>query len=310
MAAIRSVHIENYRCLLDVEIEFSPLTVLVGPNASGKSAVLDSLEPALEISTQELWRQQRDRVFRRRGVLVDGSSFDHTIGVESRWDSPQWSLLRLQLSPSSLREPNQVREAKYLAPTGENLANVFATLPRKAQQSVADRLRELIPLYQDVHHRPLRGGDHRLVFQDRWNSSIWYEASHVSDGTILLLAFLTLGHMSEPPDMIAIEEPEHGIHPYLLGEVVGMLRSLTRGELGPRAVRVILATHSAALLDFVEASEVRFLSRSLDDGSTVIRTAPLEDDQWRAAYAQYEESLGEMWLSGSLGGVPGSPPGE
>jgi DNA repair ATPase RecN len=42
---IRSVHIKNFRCLRDVKLELEPLTVLVGPNASGKSAILRALQP-------------------------------------------------------------------------------------------------------------------------------------------------------------------------------------------------------------------------------------------------------------------------
>jgi hypothetical protein len=51
--------------------------------------------------------------------------------------------------------------------------------------------------------------------------------------------------------------------------------------------------------------EVRFLKRDLSDGSTVVEEAPVGTDQWKVAYEEYQRSLGEMWLSGGLGGVPG-----
>jgi predicted ATPase len=142
-----------------------------------------------------------------------------------------------------------------------------------------------------------------MVFQDRWTPSIWYEPSEVSDGSMIVLAFLTLAHMQKPPHVLAIEEPEYALHPYLVSEVIGMLRKLATGELGA-PVQVLLATHSAELLNFAEPKEVRFLSRSLEDGSTQIRSAPTETEEWKTAFAEYEESLGELWLSGGLGGVP------
>ena len=40
---LEKVHIKNYRSLRDVELPLKPLTVLVGPNASGKSNVLNAL---------------------------------------------------------------------------------------------------------------------------------------------------------------------------------------------------------------------------------------------------------------------------
>ena len=42
-AFLEKVHIENFRSLRDVNLSLKPLTVLVGPNASGKSNVLRSL---------------------------------------------------------------------------------------------------------------------------------------------------------------------------------------------------------------------------------------------------------------------------
>ncbi len=41
---IKQVRIKNYRSLGDVEVELGPLTVLVGPNASGKSNFIDALK--------------------------------------------------------------------------------------------------------------------------------------------------------------------------------------------------------------------------------------------------------------------------
>ena len=41
---IKRVRIKNYRSLGDVDVELGPLTVLVGPNASGKSNFVDALK--------------------------------------------------------------------------------------------------------------------------------------------------------------------------------------------------------------------------------------------------------------------------
>ena len=40
---ITAIHIQHYKSLADVQIELSPVTVLVGPNGSGKSNVVDAL---------------------------------------------------------------------------------------------------------------------------------------------------------------------------------------------------------------------------------------------------------------------------
>ena len=40
---LNNVHIKNFRNLRDVELPLKPLTVIVGPNASGKSNILNAL---------------------------------------------------------------------------------------------------------------------------------------------------------------------------------------------------------------------------------------------------------------------------
>ena len=40
---LEKVHIKNFLSLRDVELPLKPLTVLVGPNASGKSNILNAL---------------------------------------------------------------------------------------------------------------------------------------------------------------------------------------------------------------------------------------------------------------------------
>jgi predicted ATPase len=295
---IRRAVVSNFRCLASVDVSFEPMTILVGPNASGKTALIAALDPS---------------------VGLDGSNAGkptEPLGVEIASSDDQRLTPRhlitytchvLHLDLGRIRAPNRVQESPLLNRDGSNLANVFATLTRSQQADISMRLTTLVPMYRDVVARPGSPGDHRLVFQDRWTPTRWYEPHQVSDGTMLLLAFLVLQYQSAPIDLLAIEEPERGLHPYLVGELVGMLRRLSTGQLGPKAIQVILATHSAELLAFAEAKEVRFLSRRETDGATEIETAPTESADWAHAVREYQGSLGGLWLSGAVGGVPSAP---
>ena len=40
---LRTFHVENFKCLRDVTVELEPFTVLIGPNDSGKTSILDAL---------------------------------------------------------------------------------------------------------------------------------------------------------------------------------------------------------------------------------------------------------------------------
>ena len=52
-AFLKSIHIENFRSLRDVTLPLKPLTVLVGPNASGKSNTLRALDVLSLMMTDE-----------------------------------------------------------------------------------------------------------------------------------------------------------------------------------------------------------------------------------------------------------------
>ena len=41
---IKSIHIENFKSLTDLQIELSPMTVIIGDNASGKSSLLQAID--------------------------------------------------------------------------------------------------------------------------------------------------------------------------------------------------------------------------------------------------------------------------
>lgn len=217
----------------------------------------------------------------------------------------QHTVQHLHLNLAHLRTENLLAFATQLSLTGDNLTNVFSTLSRQQQTTIATELCRLVPMFSDVDLAPTGNGRHRLRFQDRWNSDLWFAPDQVSDGTMLVFAFLVLQYQNPPLDLITIEEPERALHPYLLDELIQFLRKLTTGEVGKQPVQVILATHSAELLEYVRPEEVRFLTRSAEDGSVQVNEAQTNTPHWQQVYKEYRESLGGIWLSGGLGGVPG-----
>jgi predicted ATPase len=303
---IQSVRFKNFRCLRDVKLKLTPLTVLVGPNSSGKTTVLEGLKPRSSVEPSDFWRQNPAQDLVIRWYYPDGrfDSFEY-IPNEGIFSGHFHTSQKLTLDLNALRRENVLASAQQLSSTGDNLTNVFATLTRQQQAAVAKELCRLVPMFSDVDLEPTSDGQHRLRFQDRWNQELWFAPSQVSDGTMLVLAFLVLQYQNPPVDIITIEEPERALHPYLLDELIQFLRKMTTGEIGKKPVQVVLATHSAELLEYVHPEEVRFLTRSPDDGSVQVNEAPTNTTNWQQVYKEYRESLGGLWLSGNLGGVPG-----
>lgn len=306
---LKSIRFENYRCLRDVTLEFEPLTVLVGGNATGKSSVLRGICEPLNVSSFDSWMRQASDITIDH-VLTDGRKWSSVLKANAARGfpgPPQFGSQLLQLDLQRLRSSNQLTSATRLDPAGSNLPNTFASLTRRQQAELVERFCAVVPMYRDIAMLPLQnGGQHTLRFQDRWGDDVWYTPDQVSDGTMLVLAYLVLMFQQPQVELVAIEEPERGLHPFLLGELVKFFRAMSRGEVGPKPVQVVLATHSAGLLDHVEPREVRLLSRDRESGEVRVETIDDSTPNWRQAFDEYERSLGGIWLSGGIGGTPSS----
>ena len=302
---ITSVQIRSFRCIQALDLTLGPFTALVGPNASGKSAVLAALDNDRPLKHSDYWQHGQTApsyVFEIDGIPRLTA---HHIGQSFRQPGLQYRYQVAHFEPEALRQQNQLQRATHLWRDGSNLANVFATLPRAEQIVIAKSLASLVPGIADVDTQPTSGGQHQLRFFDAWKSGVEYTPDEISDGTLLILAYLVLVQQRPCVDLLAIEEPERGLHPYLIGELIGFLRKLTTGEVGPQPTQVLIATHSVEVLDFLQPHEVRFLTRDPATGTVEVRSAPTESAEWQKALKEYGESLGSLWLSGQLGGVPG-----
>lgn len=293
---LRAVRIQNFRCLRDVTVELEPFTVIVGPNASGKTALADALSLRAPPTRADFYR------YREEPVLSDSHGVrwpfptPHPLGLSAR-------ATKYTLDPNHLRQERTADEAYVLDERGGNLANLFDTLAREDQERFVHQFVELVPVYADLKARA-RDGKKRLQFRDRWDERVWYEPEQVSDGSLFAAALVALTFQRDTPATIVLEDPDHGLHPYLQRQVVELLRKLSRGEIGATPVQVVCTTHSRAFLDHLEPEEVRFLSRDRETGETRIQSAPTDNPKWREVYARYSESLGDLWMTGALGGVP------
>ena len=292
---IRRVHFVGFRALKDVWLDLTPFTVLVGPNASGKTSIFEALQSESNLNGNDGWRRSA-----QPEVTIEMDAGERYVRRPGAGPlSLPTSIVNFDLA--QMRPARTVVAETELDRVGSNLVNVYASLPRAVQTEIATELSRLVPSIGDVHYRPsAHAGTHRLVFRDRWQDSVWYEPTQVSDGTVFTLAYLVLRATSRHPRLICVEEPERSLHPYLLRHVVELLRSLTQGE---RAIQVLVATQSAELLEHVEPAEVRFLGRNIE-GNVEVRSAPIDEPGWDEAVREYSGSMGQMWLSGGLGGVP------
>ena len=134
-----------------------------------------------------------------------------------------------------------------------------------------------------------------IYFETRQGDCI--KAQQASDGAILFLGFLALAYLPNPPNLLLIEEPENGIYPKRLGEVIKLLKELVNRTEGVRFPQIIMSTHSPYVLSFFEPEEVTFLSRPPDEPGGPVRARPLRDApdiHERMGGGFY---LGELWYN-------------
>ncbi len=122
-------------------------------------------------------------------------------------------------------------------------------------------------------------------------------AQQASDGAILFLGLLALIHSPEPPKLLLIEEPEKGVYPKRLEEVIRLIRRLQESPSGQAAPQIIMTTHSPYLLSSFHPDEVTLMVRR-DGGRGPVEARPLRDaPHIEERLGRGEFYLGELWYN-------------
>jgi predicted ATPase len=115
-------------------------------------------------------------------------------------------------------------------------------------------------------------------------------AAQASDGLLLILAYLTVLLSPEPPRLILVEEPENGIHPRRLREVIQILRGLVAEQ---SRTQVLLTTHSPHVVDLLEKNEVTLCTKDSTGAVNLTRMADTQSVRDQLSIF----TLGEIWTA-------------
>ena len=146
------------------------------------------------------------------------------------------------------------------------------------------------PIEPDQITKPQQAEGKGLYFElQTTNQSV--PASQASDGVLLVLAYLAVLFSPEPPRLLLVEEPENGIHPKRLTDVMNILREVAKEQ--PHT-QVLLTTHSPYALDLFENPSDVTLCTKGDDGAISI-TPLAESTTVKEQLSIF--SLGEIWTA-------------
>jgi predicted ATPase len=335
---ITEIEVKNFKTLRDVTIPLAPaITVMVGANNSGKSNALAVLKLLREANNGRLEDAVAAMggldVLRSRGsqgpfeilakatratsdyryrIRIDERSHDD--GVLSSDGKNVWpvegealdlheALATLSVhdfSVAALRAPAVVRADAVLGPDGSDVAAVLDSMAGDApalRDAVDETVRRAAHEVRRVVTRSGATPGTKVLGVEETDGRV-YGAEDISDGLLLFIGLAVATQLREAQHQtIAIEEPERGIHPRRLRDLVDHLLRLTKA-----GAQVVLTTHSPTLLDeFRDSPESVLIFDRDDKGTHITRLSDRPD--WAAGLKG--ASLGELWYSGVLGGVPG-----
>jgi len=179
----------------------------------------------------------------------------------------------------------------FLSEDFDNLPARLAVLKkdREVKRRLLGHLSDLSPGFEDLEIVP-EGGQLQLYIIEGAHST---PARRLSDGTLRFLYLVAILLDPTPPPLIVIEEPELGLHPDTLPVIRDLLLEASR------RTQLIVTTHSVTLVDsFTDHPEAILVCDKVDGCTTIDR---LDEEQVRAWRAHGR--LGELWLSGQLGGT-------
>jgi predicted ATPase len=328
---IEKLQILNYKSLVKIEIENpSQFLVFAGANATGKSNIFEALEFlmhaamttgnfALDIFGGEEkiinYTAQKAKMNNQLSVnvilsfeyknkkqsIAFGVFYDMETGkLQKEFTGVQALDTRIVDSFSRIfidnykRAENKLKRSNRLwldaANTSKILKNILAI--DKKRMEIVEWLKVLIPGMKDIKiEKDLSGKEELLIFEESHPEKA-FAGSLISEGTYNIIALLTLFYQSDEPQFICIEEPETGLNPAVLGELVPFFREMA----DKFHHHIWITTHSTSLVSELTEEELIIVNKK--DGQTNVYPCKPGDFE--------EMRPDEAWMSKMLkgGGLP------
>jgi len=194
---------------------------------------------------------------------------------------------------SAMRSPATTQYVKLVEPDGSNLVSVLHTLytsDREFKRQIDEGMQAGFgDQFEELVFQPAAAQQIQLAVQ--WRSSKTpHAAQDLSDGTLRFLFLLTIFASREPATLIAIDEPEIGLHPSMLPIVAEYA-----AEAAERT-QVVMTSHSPEFLDALSGVRPQVTLLHWEDGRTHLFA--LTQDTLNTWLNRYR--LGELFTSGEL----------
>lgn len=211
------------------------------------------------------------------------------------WLQERYAEIRLYrnwvFGPSAIwrREQSAHGRNDFLSDGGENLALVLSKIRPRVKRELLESLRALYDGIDDIHFT-VDGGNVLFFLEESGGREI--PATRLSDGTLRYLSLLAILLHPEPPPLIAIEEPELGLHPDVIPHVAALLVHASK------RMQLVVTTHSRILVDALGEHPSAVVVAGRERGQSTFER--LDDQRLKLWLDKY--SLGDLWSMGEIGG--------
>ena len=194
---------------------------------------------------------------------------------------------------AQIRAPQVTRSDTHVAADGQNLVTVLHSLytsNRDFENEINTAMKAAFGAdFEKLVFPP--AADQRIQMRIRWRSlKREQSAADLSDGTLRFLFLLAVLANPTPPALIAIDEPETGLHPSMFPIVAEYARDAANKS------QVIMTTHSPEFLDAFGSEIPTTTVVERHEGQTRLRV--VSGDELSYWLKQY--TLGELYRSKEL----------
>lgn len=193
---------------------------------------------------------------------------------------------------SAIRRPVQPGYTNRLLTDGSNLPQVLNSIKvndKSSYANIKDALIAVNPKFRGFDFNFLGSSIELLLDEDGLNRAV--HVTHISDGTLRYLCLLAIVFNPLRGRLVCIDEPEVGLHPDMLGELIQAISDYAGGT------QYILSTHSDHILNQLPVKDVLVLEKDEHNQTTVREFRDEEYSNWASQY-----STGVLWRNGDLGG--------
>lgn len=194
---------------------------------------------------------------------------------------------------SDIRKPMISQRELEVSSDGQNLVSVLHTLyetNREFERSLNNAMH--VAFGEDFEKFVFPpAADGRIQLRIRWKSLERPQSmADLSDGTIRFLFLVTVLANPHPPTLIAIDEPETGLHPSMLPIIAELAADAAQKS------QIIITTHSAEFLDACTKFKPTTTIAKWADGKTSLT---IVSDKTLECWIK-EYTLGQIFRSGEL----------